>query len=92
MKLNELLKDLELKQVRRWTLLSIVIGIVSGFGAILFYLGLDIVSNYVLGGIGGYYPPSPGGEFSLFGNHATGVRWLLFLLPAAGGLIAGHIF
>ena len=91
MKLNEFFKGLELKQVQRWTLFSILIGIVSGFGAILFYLGLDIVSNYALGGIGGYYPPSPGGELSLFSHPATEVRWLLFLLPAAGGLIAGII-
>ncbi|MFZ3382767.1 MAG: chloride channel protein [Candidatus Methanoperedens sp.] len=91
MKLKEILKDLELKQVQRWTLFSIVIGIVSGFGAILFYLGLNLVSNYVVGGIGGYYPPSPGGELSLFSHPATNISWLLFLLPAAGGLIAGII-
>lgn len=91
MKINEILKDLELKQVQRWTLFSIVIGIVSGFGAILFYLGLSLFSNYILGGIGGYYPPSPGGELSLFSHPATNVNWLLFLLPAVGGLIAGII-
>lgn len=91
LKLNEILKELNLKEVQRWTLFSIVIGIVSGFGAILFYLGLGLFSNYILGGIGGYYPPSPGGELSLFSHPATNVRWLLFLLPAAGGLIAGII-
>jgi CIC family chloride channel protein len=91
LKINEILKDLELKQVQRWTLFSIVIGIDSGFGAILFYLGLSLFSNYILGGIGGYYPPSPGGELSLFSHPATNVNWLLFLLPAVGGLIAGII-
>jgi len=91
LKINEILKDLDLKQVQRWTLFSIVIGIVSGFGAVLFYLGLNAVSNYVVGGIGGYYPPSPGGELSLFSHPATNISWLLFLLPAAGGLIAGYI-
>ena len=91
MKINEILKDLELKQVQRWTLFSIVIGIVSGFGAILFYIGLSLFSNYILGGIGGYYPPSPGGEPSLFSHPVTNVNWLLFLLPAVGGLIAGII-
>lgn len=91
MKLNEILKELNLRQVQRWTLFSIIIGIVSGFGAILFYLGLSALSNYALGGIGGYYPPAPGGEPSLFSHPATSARWLLFLLPAAGGLIAGII-
>jgi CIC family chloride channel protein len=91
LKINEILKDLDLKQVQRWTLFSIIIGIVSGFGAVLFYIGLNVVSNYVVGGIGGYYPPSPGGELSLFSHPVTSVSWLLFLLPAAGGLIAGYI-
>ncbi|MCX9084835.1 MAG: chloride channel protein [Candidatus Methanoperedens sp.] len=91
MKINEILKELDLKQVQRWTLFSIVIGIVSGFGAVLFYLGLNAVSNYILGGIGGYYPPSPGGELSPFSHPETNIRWLLFLLPAIGGLIAGYI-
>lgn len=68
-----------------------MIGIVSGFGAVLFYLGLNAVSNYILGGIGGYYPPSPGGELSPFSHPETNIRWLLFLLPAIGGLIAGYI-
>ncbi|VVB90765.1 Zinc metalloprotease [uncultured archaeon] len=91
MKLNEILKELNLREVQRWTLFSIVIGIVAGFGAILFYLGLSAFSNYVVGGIGGYYPPVPGGEPQLFGHPATSIRWVLFLLPAAGGLLAGII-
>lgn len=91
MKINEILKEFNLRQVQRWAIFSIAIGIVSGFGAILFYLGLRAVSYYVLGGIGGYYPPSPGGELPLFSQPATNVSWLLFLLPAAGGLLAGII-
>ncbi|VVB94405.1 Zinc metalloprotease [uncultured archaeon] len=91
LKLKEFLKEFNLRQVQRWTLFSIVIGIVAGFGAILFYLGLSALSNYALGGIGGYYPPVPGGEPSLFVHPANNVKWLLFLLPAAGGLIAGII-
>ncbi len=91
MKHNEILKELNLRQVQRWAIFSIVIGIVSGFGAILFYIGLGAVSDYVLGGIGGYYPPIPGGEPSLFSHPATNMRWILFLLPAAGGLLAGII-
>jgi len=54
LKLNEILKDLNLRQVQRWAIFSIIIGIVSGFGAILFYMGFSTVSDYVLGGIGGY--------------------------------------
>jgi CIC family chloride channel protein len=91
LKFEQIFKDLNLRQVQRWTLFSIVIGIVSGFGAILFYLGLNIVSHYVVGGIGGYYPPEPGGELPLFDHVSTEVRWILFLIPAVGGLLAGIV-
>ncbi len=90
--INKIFKDIDLKQTQRWTLFSIIIGIVSGFGAIIFYLGLSTFSHYVLGGLGGYYPPAPSGELPLFTEpppHTN--RWLLFLLPAAGGLLAGFI-
>ena len=91
MKINEILKEFNLRQVQRWAIFSIVIGVVSGFGAVLFYLGLRAASYYILGGIGGFYPPSPGGELPIFSQPATNVKWLLFLLPAAGGLLAGII-
>jgi CIC family chloride channel protein len=91
LEIKEILKDLDLKQIQRWTLLSIIIGIVSGFGAIVFYLGLSAVSHYVLGEIGGYYPPAPAGELPIFNQPETDARWLLYLLPAAGGLLAGII-
>ncbi|MDW7727396.1 MAG: chloride channel protein [Candidatus Methanoperedens sp.] len=92
MKIREILNELDLRQVQRWTLFSIIIGIVSGFGAILFYLGLGAATNYILGGVGGYYPPVPSGELSLFTppDFET-AKWVLFLLPAAGGLLAGII-
>lgn len=92
LKLREHLNELNLKQVQRWTLFSIIIGVVSGFGAILFYLGISAVSNYVLGGIGGFYPPIPSGELPLFSQPETQMnRWILLILPAIGGLLAGII-
>lgn len=90
MKIHDILKDLNLRQVQRWTLFGIIIGIVSGFGAIIFYLGLNTVSHYALGGIGGFYPPAPAGEIPLFSEQDVEPdRLLLVLLPAAGGLLAG---
>lgn len=89
---HDILKDMNLKQIQRWTLFSIVIGIVSGFGAVVFYSVLSALSYYVLGGIGGYYPPSSSGELPLFFIPQTiPNKWLLILLPAAGGLVAGFI-
>lgn len=92
MNISEILKDINLRQIRRWTLLSIVIGIVSGFAAIAFYLALGAFSHYIFSGITGYYPPSPSGELPLFTiPQASPNIWMLFLLPAAGGLLAGII-
>jgi CIC family chloride channel protein len=90
--IGEVIKEINLKQFQRWTLLSIVIGIVSGFGAIVFYLGLGAFSHYIFGSISGYYPPSPSGELPLFAIPQTSPNtWMLLLLPAAGGLLAGII-
>lgn len=92
MKIRDILNELDLRQVQRWTLFSIIIGIVSGFGAILFYIGLGAATNYILGGVGGYYPPVPSGELPLFSSpDFETAKWVLFLLPAAGGLLAGII-
>lgn len=92
MKIREVINEINLKQIQRWTLFGIVIGIVSGFAAVLFYLGISAFSHYIFGGISGYYPPSPSGELSPFTiPQASPNIWLLLILPAAGGLLAGII-
>lgn len=89
MAFNDILQELRL--VQRWTLYSILIGILSGLGAVVFYIGLNVVLHYILGGVGGYYPPTPAGEHSLFRMHDVERSWLLFLIPVIGGLISGII-
>ncbi|MBU4077021.1 MAG: chloride channel protein, partial [Euryarchaeota archaeon] len=55
-------------------------------------MGISAFSHYIFGGISGYYPPSPSGELSPFTiPQASPNIWLLLILPAAGGLIAGII-
>ncbi len=90
MSVHDILHE-NLRLVQRWTLYSILIGIVSGLGAVLFYIGLNAVSHYILGGIAGYYPPSPAGEHPLFRIHNAEKSWFLFLIPAIGGLVSGII-
>ncbi|MGI0081220.1 MAG: hypothetical protein ACRECH_16555, partial [Nitrososphaerales archaeon] len=46
----------------KWVLVGGLIGIVAGFGATIFYFAIQFVSNTVLGGITGFYPPNPAGE------------------------------
>lgn len=76
----------------RLLLLCAVVGVASGLGAIAFYWGLEAVHYFTVEQIAGYHPSVPGGEQRLFPESHTPFRpWLLFLLPAAGGLLSGLI-
>ena len=91
------LRKLNFEYIEHWVPYSILIGLVAGMGAVFFYYLLSIASHHLLGGIGHYYPPPPSGEADIF--TAPGVvppgllsdphTWILVLLPAIGGLIAG---
>jgi CIC family chloride channel protein len=89
-KTESIIRELNLKQIQRWTILSTLVGVVGGVAAILFYSGLYYTTHYLLGGVGGYYPAIPAGDVELL---APGInnpnRLLLILIPALGGLIAG---
>ena len=84
----------ERKYIQRWVLLSILIGIVAGFGAFAFYLLLQIMTDFFLGYLAGFQPTPPAGEqdvpyISL--PTAPFRLWVLALMPALGGLIVGLI-
>ncbi len=70
----------------------IIIGIISGLGAIVFHFLCQLGQYLFLDLIAGYRPPSPAGEDHIFPPSDTPFRkWLLIFLPAAGGLISGWI-
>lgn len=77
----------------KWLLISTLIGLVAGIGAIAFYaaIAIRLATGTLLGGLIGYLPPDPAGE----GHTAvmpfwTAARpWLLPLVTAGGGLLAG---
>ena len=82
----------ELRYIQRWVFWSIVIGVVAGLGAIAFYLLLQTTSAFFQGYVSGYHPALPAGESSIFPLSSTSFRlWVLALIPAIGGLIAGLI-
>jgi len=91
------LRKLNFEYIEHWVPYSILIGLVAGMGAVFFYYLLSIASYHLLGGIGHYYPPPPGGEADIFtapgivppGLLSDPYTWILVLLPAIGGLIAG---
>jgi len=80
------------RKLGRLLFLCGLVGLVAGLGAIAFFWMLEFTRHYALGVIAGYYPTGPGGEEALFAETATPFRrWLLFFIPAVGGLISGVI-
>ncbi len=72
----------------KWAIVGISIGLVAGFGATAFYYAIQLVSNTILGGFTGYYPPNPAGE--LVAPVSISPHFLLIPISTAlGGLVAG---
>ena len=73
--------------------LAILVGLVAGLGAIVFYIATRAAEHYSLGVVAGYDPtPHPAGEVaiaSLPEVNATFRPWLLLIIPAVGGLLSG---
>ena len=76
--------------LRKWVVLGAIIGVVSGVGAALFFLALDLASRFFLGTLAGYVPASPLGEGARPITDAAR-PWAIPLVVALGGLISGLI-
>ncbi|MBA2392314.1 MAG: chloride channel protein [Ktedonobacteraceae bacterium] len=78
----------------KWLLISTLIGLVAGVGAIAFYAAIHFSTDFFLGRLVGYLPPNPAGEGTgtVVMPFWSAVRpWLLPLITGAGGLVAGII-
>ncbi len=73
--------------------LSVLVGIVAGLAAALFYVATVVVEHYALISLVGYDPkPHPAGEVPLSWLptvNATFRPWLLLVVPTLGGLFTG---
>lgn len=76
--------------LRKWVVLGLLIGIVAGLGAILFYASIQWLTGVFLVRIAGYTPPLPRGEGAPV---VTAIAHRLFIPVATtlGGLISGVI-
>jgi CIC family chloride channel protein len=81
----------EFRFTGRWMLYSLIIGIVAGVGAILFYYLQVWVQNISLQGLAGYNPPLPGGEGDTASYNLPINRWWILVIPTIGGLISGFL-
>jgi CIC family chloride channel protein len=92
MYLSRFVRAWNIRDTGRWMTYAVVIGTVTGVGAILFHALLDGVSHLCMERIAGFYAPVAGGEGGVMKPEGVELRkWLLLLLPAAGGLLAGLI-
>jgi len=74
----------------RLMLLSVVVGVIAGVGAIVFFLACQYVSYYALESWAGYRPTHPGGEAPLLPEPTSLLRpWMLLVVPTIGGLLSG---
>ncbi len=89
---SRLMKVWNLRDTGKWMVYAILIGAMTGFGAILFHMLLDRASDFFMESLAGFYPPVAGGEGGVMRPDGVEVRrWILLLLPAFGGLLAGLI-
>jgi chloride channel protein, CIC family len=88
--LTELIHRLEVRSSGKWFLLSLLIGVVAGLGAIAFHLCTQVMMHSTLYQLAGYAPGEPAGEHTLF-EHAAGglVPWRIVAVMTVGGLVSG---
>ena len=76
----------------RWLFYFVLIGLIAGCGAILFHFLCGLGMHYFLDLMAGYRPDAPAGEHLLLPHTKTVFnRWILLILPAAGGLVSGWL-
>ncbi|HVM61773.1 MAG TPA: chloride channel protein [Verrucomicrobiae bacterium] len=73
----------------RLMLLSVLVGIIVAAGALLFTRIIDFAAAFFMTRLVGYAMPLPGAEGLTVMPGEPTHRWLLFVVPAVGGLLAG---
>jgi chloride channel protein, CIC family len=79
---------LDIGYLRKWLTIGILIGLVAGFGSVLFYLAIKWASQILLVYFAGYTSPVPGGEGATVIT-AISRFWAIPLVTTLGGLVSG---
>jgi chloride channel protein, CIC family len=77
--------------LQKWLLLGVTIGVISGLGAVAFYLSLKYTSEFLLGYLGGYQAPTPFGEGGGHGSAGFRRAWAIPLVTTGGALLSALI-
>ncbi len=76
--------------LRKWVILGALIGVISGLGAALFFISLELGTKFFLGTLAGFVPASPLGEGARPITDAAR-PWAIPLVVGLGGLLSGII-
>jgi len=91
------LKKIDWRLLTRPVILSVLVGLVTGSAAVLFYFATNSIEHIFLNNLAGYHPPEEGaGALLVMGDQmidslAMDHRWFLFLIPVIGGLVSGFL-
>ena len=88
---KKLISSLGMVSSPKWFLYCFLVGIISGFGAIIFFVLLREATHFFLNYLAGYYQSAHGGEPVFMTSGIETRRWMLLIVPAIGGLISGLI-
>ncbi|WP_316669879.1 chloride channel protein [uncultured Propionibacterium sp.] len=73
----------------RWLFFGVIIGLIAGAGAIVFYWCLGHATGWLLVGVGGYQPPTTVGEGGGLPGGGFTRPWAIPLVTCGGALAAG---
>ncbi len=96
-RLGKFLKRPDWRALTRPVILSVLVGLVTGGAAVVFYFATNSIEHLFLDNLASYHPPGEGPAAVLaMGDHmidtlAMDHRWFLFLIPILGGLISGYL-
>ncbi len=84
--------SVDLKHASKWLFYFVLIGIIAGFGAVLFHYLCGLGMHYFMDALAGYRPGNPAGEHLLLPHTSTPFnKWVLLILPALGGIVSGWL-
>jgi len=91
-KITQIFNRIAIRPTGRLFVTSMMVGVVSGLGAILFFTLLNWLTHFSLHQLCNFFPPEPSGELSGYEPLGGPIRWwALALVPMVGGLISGII-
>jgi CIC family chloride channel protein len=79
--------------LKKWTIIGMIVGLLSGGMTIIFYISIQMISGFFLGSLAGYTPPAPGISLSQESTYALAIDriWMIPLILSGVGIIAGVI-